>query len=389
MKKILIMILGLTLSLNSAVVTKTSVKTATGEGYGLTYEQAVDNALSEAVGKLNGAYIKSAHESKTFTSNHNGNINYLENYNKKISRATQGRFNSFDVISKDETPSGFRVVVQVKKVSSSKHYKKPGQNTNKHNIIVVPRINNLNMHNVGRDELMFLTTLRQNIQNEIYKARKFNLLDRDNQDITSTEESFIKNNASKDEALRLGLNLGADYVFTFDVAKISYNPGTHSSYTNSTFKSSLSASVNYQIILLATKEIKYSNSSTITYSFNALNDLEFDNFVKKIAKDMVDNFHSGIYPPVIENISNNLAVFTQKLPVNTELECFSKGKVITDSRTKEKSYTEDFSGIVEIIRNNEKQSYAKIISGSVKKGDICRATQVKQKKKTFNSYGVK
>ncbi|MBZ7984134.1 hypothetical protein [Campylobacter sp. RM12647] len=389
MKKLLIMILGLVISLNAAIVTKTSIKTATGEGYGLTYEQAVDNALAEAIGKLNGAYIKSTHQNKVQASNNNGDINYQETYNKKISRATQGRFNSFDVISKMQTADGYKVVVQVKKISSNKHYKIPGQNTNKHNLIVVPRISELNMMSIGYEELVFLNTLKTAIQNEIYKARKFNLLDRDNQNITENEARFIKNNASKDEALRLGHTLGADYVFLFDVASFKYIPGKHSSYTNSIGKSKLSATINYQVILMATQEIKYSNTSTIQYEFKELNNVEIDNFINKIAKTMVENFHSGIYPPVVENISNNLAVFTQKIPIGTILDCFAKGKVIIDSRTKEKSYTEDFSGVVEIIRNNEKQSYANISSGNIKKGDICRIKkEEKIKKKVSNGYGL-
>lgn len=389
MKSILILFLGLIISLNAAVITKTSSKIATGEGYGISYEEAIDNALAQAITKLNGAYVKSNKKSITNASKNNSESNFKKDYEQKISVATQGRFSSYEILEQSQNADGFRVVVQVVKTSTNKYYKIPGQNTNKHNLIVVPRISELNMMSIGYEELVFLNTLKTAIQNDIYKARKFNLLDRDNQNITENEARFIKNNASKDEALRLGHTLGADYVFLFDLASFKYNPGKHSSYTNSIGKSNLSATINYQVILMATQEIKYSNTSTIQYEFNELNNVEIDNFINKIAKTMVENFHSGIYPPVVENISNNLAVFTQKIPIGTTLDCFAKGKVIIDSRTKEKSYTEDFSGVVEIIRNNEKQSYASISSGNVKKGDICRIKQEeKKKKKTSNGYGM-
>nr|WP_236103534.1 hypothetical protein [Campylobacter armoricus] len=54
-------------------------------------------------------------------------------------------------------------------------------------------------------------------------------------------------------------------------------------------------------------------------------------------------------------------------------ECYSLGEVIKDVYTKENTARiETKSGKVQIIRSTPKLSYAKILEGSVKKGDICR-----------------
>ena len=52
MKKYLFIFTFLACVLNAEVVTHTSTKTATGEGHGLTREEAINNAIIEAVGKL-------------------------------------------------------------------------------------------------------------------------------------------------------------------------------------------------------------------------------------------------------------------------------------------------------------------------------------------------
>ncbi len=49
--KILFLGLFLSLSLNAKVVTTTSTKSSTGEGTGLTREDAINNAIIEAIGK--------------------------------------------------------------------------------------------------------------------------------------------------------------------------------------------------------------------------------------------------------------------------------------------------------------------------------------------------
>ena len=66
--KILFFVGLLSLGLNAEVVTKTSTKSSTGEGVGVTREAAIDNAIIEAVGKMSGVNInaiKKTHNSST------------------------------------------------------------------------------------------------------------------------------------------------------------------------------------------------------------------------------------------------------------------------------------------------------------------------------------
>lgn len=369
MKKILIIFLGLFLvSLNAKVVTTTSTKTATGEGYGITYSEAVDNALAQAVTKLNGAYIKASNsfsQTQLESSADGTNINAL--FNQKISKATNGRFSSFEVIENTKTEDGFRVVVSIQKTAVSKKYELAGMKNDRRKIIVAPALSPNNFSLLGRDSEQILRDLRFKIESNIHKTRKFDLLDRQAGEALAVERDIILNDANKDEALKLGQNLGTDYILLYTISDVN-TINKNYSIIGSGSSSKVSVSINYQVITFATRQIRFADSISLD-----IKSKDYDSILNDIASTIVLNTQAAIYPPKIEKISNNQAVFTQSLPINTQLECYKKGDKIYDSYTKElNGYEEIFSALVQVTNANAKTSYAKILEGNANKGDICR-----------------
>lgn len=369
MKKILIIFLGLFLvSLNAKVVTTTSTKTATGEGYGITYSEAVDNALAQAVTKLNGAYIKASNsfsQTQLESSADGTNINAL--FNQKISKATNGRFSSFEVIENTKTEDGFRVVVSIQKTAVSKKYELAGMKNDRRKIIVAPALSPNNFSLLGRDSEQILRDLRFKIESNIHKTRKFDLLDRQAGEALAVERDIILNDANKDEALKLGQNLGTDYILLYTISDVNTTNKNYS-IIGSGSSSKVSVSINYQVITFATRQIRFADSINLD-----IKSKDYDSILNNIASTIVLNTQAAIYPPKIEKISNNQAVFTQSLPINTQLECYKKGDKIYDSYTKElNGYEEIFSALVQVTNANAKTSYAKILEGNANKGDICR-----------------
>ncbi|MBT0880774.1 MULTISPECIES: CsgG/HfaB family protein [unclassified Campylobacter] len=369
MKKILIIFLGLFLvSLNAKVVTTTSTKTATGEGYGITYSEAVDNALAQAVTKLNGAYIKASNsfsQTQLESSADGTNINAL--FNQKISKATNGRFSSFEVIENTKTEDGFRVVVSIQKTAVSKKYELAGMKNDRRKIIVAPALSPNNFSLLGRDSEQITRDLRFKIESNIHKTRKFDLLDRQEGEALAVERDIILNDANKDEALKLGQNLGTDYILLYTISDVNTTNKNYS-IIGSGSSSKVSVSINYQVITFATRQIRFADSINLD-----IKSKDYDSILNNIASTIVLNTQAAIYPPKIEKISNNQAVFTQSLPINTQLECYKKGDKIYDSYTKElNGYEEIFSALVQVTNANAKTSYAKILEGNANKGDICR-----------------
>ena len=97
--KILFLGLFLSLSLNAKVVTTTSTKSSTGEGTGLTMEDAINNAIIEAIGKMSGVRINSLKKSNTSVSTDNTGSNIQDNYSEQISKATKGIADTYEINS--------------------------------------------------------------------------------------------------------------------------------------------------------------------------------------------------------------------------------------------------------------------------------------------------
>lgn len=368
MKKIIIFLFALLL--NAEVISKTYSKNITAEGYGTSYEQAIDNAIAEAVLKLNGAYVKTQQNVSINSIQNSDNSDIYKHFNQQISKATNGRFSSFEVLEKEQTNDGFRVVVSVNKTITSKDYKL--NKNDRRRIIVAPALDPNNYSLMGRDSEQVLRDLRFRIESNITKTRKFNLLDRQAGEALATEREIIEQDGALDEALKLGKNLGTDYILLYSISDAQTSKGKEIAITGSKTKSKVKIYVNYQVIVFATREIKFSDSVDFEFATNDYNEI-----LNNIANSIVLNTQAAIYPPKIEKVTkDNLAVFTQKLPLNTKLECYKRGEKIYDNYTKElNGYEEEYMSLVEIVNANSKTSYAKILDGNIEKGLVCRFKQ--------------
>lgn len=378
MKKIFLIFTCLVALLNAEVVSKTYEKAATGEGYGVTYEQAVDNALAEAVLKLNGAYVKTHQNSQTSMIKQGNDTDLYKNFNQQISKATNGRFSAFDVIEKEQKEDGsFRVVVSVKKTTTVKSYKAPGRKDNRRRIIVVPALEPNVYSIMGRDSEQVLRDLRFKIESSIHKTRKFNLLDRQAGEAQAAEHELIKNDSLKDEALKIGRTLGTDYMLLYSINDTETNRGKVTKVTGQKGQSSLDVFVSYQVIIMATRETRFADSISLNYKIKDDNARSYHEILDNIADTITSNVQAAIYPPKVEKISNNQAIFTQQMRVGTKLECYKKGAKIIDSYTKEATgYEEIFTGNAEVVNTNAKMSYAKVTSGKINKGDLCKFVKI-------------
>lgn len=192
-------------------------------------------------------------------------------------------------------------------------------------------------------------------------------MDRQAGEALAVERDIILNDANKDEALKLGQNLGTDYILLYTISDVNTTNKNYS-IIGSGSSSKVSVSINYQVITFATRQIRFADSINLD-----IKSKDYDSILNDIASTIVLNTQAAIYPPKIEKISNNQAVFTQSLPINTQLECYKKGDKIYDSYTKElNGYEEIFSALVQVTNANAKTSYAKILEGNANKGDICR-----------------
>ena len=367
MNKYLFIFVFLACALNAEIVTHTSTKIASGEGHGLTREEAINNAIIEAVGKISGVNISSMKRSSTHAISDNSGSNIVDTYSNDISKATKGRADTYNIISAEQDGSGrWIVVVEIKNSKTTKSYKAPGLDNKQRRSLAVFNASYGDTRGLGEN-------LKTHIISNLTKSRKFNILDRDNGGYYEMEKALIKSsNANSDEIYKLKNVLGSDYLMIFDIKAAQ----ARTKQSNLTSKNITKAevAVDYQVILFATREVKYSN--TLTMSVSVKDDLKSNEAAfKKIADKITSDILNAIYPLKIANINGQEVVFTQNLSVGERFECFSQGKALKDSYTKQSTSdmrVETRAGQVEITRADPKLSYAKIIEGNMKEGYICR-----------------
>ena len=367
MKKYLFIFAFLACVLNAEVVTHTSTKTAMGEGHGLTREEAINNAIIEAVGKISGVNVSSMKRSSTQAISDNSGSNIVDTYSNDISKATKGRADTYNIISAEQDGSGrWIAVVEIKNSKTTKSYKAPGLDHKQRRSLAVFNASYGDTRGLGEN-------LKTHIISNLTKSRKFNILDRDNGGYYEMEKALIKSsNANSDEIYKLKNVLGSDYLMIFDIKAAQ----ARTKQSNLTSKNITKAevAVDYQVILFATREVKYSN--TLTMSVSVKDDLKSNEAAfKKIADKITSDILNAIYPLKIANINGQEVVFTQNLSVGERFDCFSQGKALKDSYTKQGTgdmRVETRAGQVEITRADPKLSYAKIIEGNMKEGYICR-----------------
>lgn len=365
--KILFLSLFLSLSLNAKVVTSTNTKSSTGEGVGLTREEAINNAIIEAVGKMGGVNINSLKKSNSSVFSNGLDTTIQDHYSEQISKATKGRVDSYEINSIEQDENGkYMANVTIFKTTTTKKYQAPGLSAdNRRSISVFDSTPDPTKRGIG-------AALQQKIITNLLQSRKFNVLDRDSNGYYEMEKALIQSgNAAKDEIYKLKNVLGTDYILLFSISALDGKQKT----SNLTGKSKMEAEVviDYRVLLFATRQIKFANTLSMKVALKDDSLSTNEQVLGQIARQISNDILNAIYPLKVAGVENGEIIFSQSLNQGDVYECFSLGKAIKDSYTKETTgRIETKSGGIEVTHSTPKLSYAKITEGSVKVGDICR-----------------
>lgn len=313
----------------------TFIKTSTGEGSGQTKEIATRNAVLEAISKLKGL---SAEKNLNLQSLEVPTLFGTVLTNPQMSAATKGRIDSYDIISVNIEPNGWYMVrVNVYKTLFERS-KKPS----------VTIINASRFKELGE-------TLQRRLTNDLVQSKKFNVLDRKNDAYYKAEKQLIESeNASSEDVYKLGNILGTDYMLIVnlrDLGKSSSSSSGVASTSTSSKASKADVVVDYQMILFATKEVKLANTLTLTLSLKDGGVKANEEAMGQISKAVSTDILNTLYPLVVAAMQDKEITFADRLDANAIYECGS-GKVQ--------------------ITKSAQTSKAKILSGEVAVGDVCK-----------------
>lgn len=313
----------------------TFIKTSTGEGSGQTKEIATRNAVLEAISKLKGL---SAEKNLNLQSLEVPTLFGIVLTNPQMSAATKGRIDSYDIISVNIEPNGWYMVrVNVYKTLFERS-KKPS----------VTIINASRFKELGE-------TLQRRLTNDLVQSKKFNVLDRKNDAYYKAEKQLIESeDASSEDVYKLGNILGTDYMLIVNLRDLGKSSSSSSGVASTSASSKASKAdvvVDYQMILFATKEVKLANTLTLTLSLKDGGVKANEEAMGQISKAVSTDLLNTLYPLVVAAMQDKEITFADRLDTNAIYECGS--------------------GRVQVTKSAQ-TSKAKILSGEVAVGDVCK-----------------
>lgn len=337
-------------------------KTVSSIGYGATENEAIQDALVEALGQIKGKQIDAEKLSETKRLIKDNKEDLTKSSNKKISEATSGVISGYKILKMKKTDDG---LFKVKIKATIAVYEKSKQ-LDRRRLAVLPfRINN----NIFNDEsISFINSWQKDLEEGLTQTRRFAMIDKSYEYESNKELSSYQNKQYDiNEVARLGNKAGVDYMVIGTLENLA-NKNVSVGGKDVKLRE---VSIALRIIDIATGQIKF--AKTVVQP-------------KKTVRDII----FAIYPIAIVAANKNNVTLNSGgdfLKKGSMYKVVKLGKELIDPYTKEKLGREEIDiGEIKLTEINAKTSKAKIIKGNediakgLSDGLIIRPLTNKQKK---------
>ena len=342
------------------------------KGYGDGPESALNSALTQAIGQVNGRSIDSdsllTTTEKTSTKNDESDYLSSRDFKESIKSKTKGVVESYSIISNAKDDSGLwvaEITAQIARFKTSK-------SANRKRIAVIDLIGRQGCCLTVEGELnpdVAAYEVSSAISNFLVQSRKFTVLDRSFEGFAETERNTLKTseNMPVKELAKLGQELFADMILVGNLNSIRLQKAQRKMNTSDRVLEYLAGNIatNIRIIDTATCQIKFSSSLRMNPKDLDLN-LGSDIFTisKKVGERVGFTVLNAIYPIQVTGVTEKIVVDLNTggdvVSVGQVFDLMLLGEKIKDAYTKESlGKRETKIGTVEITQVSPKQSRGK------------------------------
>ena len=341
------------------------------KGYGDGPESALNSALTQAIGQVNGRSIDSdsllTTTEKTSTKNDESDYLSSRDFKESIKSKTKGVVESYSIISNAKDDSGLwvaEITAQIARFKTSK-------SANRKRIAVIDLIGRQGCCLTAEGELnpdVAAYEVSSAISNFLVQSRKFTVLDRSFQGFAEAERNTLTSeNMPVKELAKLGQELFADMILVGNLNSIRLRKAERKMKTSDRVLEYLAGNIatNIRIIDTATGQIKFSSSLRMNPKDLDLN-LGSDIFTisKKVGERVGFTVLNAIYPIQVTGVTEKIVVDLNTggdvVSVGQVFDLMLLGEKIKDAYTKESlGKRETKIGTVEITQVSPKQSRGK------------------------------
>ena len=353
------------------VSAKLSVVTVEVEGLGPTKNDASLDALTQAISQVNGAQVAAQTMSsvrETVSESGAGETSELtEAFSKDVQAFTKGVVESWSVLSASRNPELNNLWIVTVRANVSKY--KTSKQLKRLRMAVVPFRIAANAN--SEDAEKFRRAFGRGLENYLTQSRRFAMLDRGFISEQSGELNFIaEGGTATAELARLGNRVGTDYLIVGEIEDAGVNSQTRTmGSTGQSFTSTTaSGTISYRIIDVATTQIKFSDTVSISVSSNQMGDAG-----RRLADRTGQSILNAIYPVKILSAREDSVTLGQggkTIKLGQKYKIIKLGKRLTDPYTKEVIGREEVQvGLVQVTDVQSKSSTANVLEASVDLAD--------------------
>ena len=220
-----IFIFSFSLILSTTTMAKIEYVEVTAKGHGSHYSEAVNNALSNAIAKVNGKSIETNATlkkiSKSIKTNEGKEFFSSKEFEKSIKEATKGFVSTFKILNESKSEKG---VVQIEIQAKIGKYKIK-KSAKRKRIAVLPIYFNKTEYQILNANVLASRIdwmLTQNLVSYLVQTRKFTVLDREYMKAIEGEKSIIKQGETQiEETVKIGTKIILRLYFYRQSRKIS------------------------------------------------------------------------------------------------------------------------------------------------------------------------
>ena len=415
MKKIFFVTIVLVLACPFVFADETTTKVIETKGQGVNREEAINKALKQAVAQVKGVAVSSLDTDFAYRSA-TADIDYKkDDAGKKVvfdavavntggttlRTTTAGLVKTYEVLSEKKISDNiYEVTLKVWVYD----YESPDK-TSRLKLAVMPTRTISTSYLFGDLVTSSFDVSRQFSQKlavALAETNKFAVLDREYIQEFAKERNILINDASLEEQAKLGEVLGVDYMLVGTITNAQIENKQRRSAATGRMVNECEADFTFEYRLLVgpTRQLKLADTFNISleadevrklvdkWQPSALDYREMrDNFISRVANEIVETIIDRIYPIRIASISGNGQIIInqggKRISHGLVLEVFADGEEIIDFDTKESlGKTEILIATIKIDKVMPKISYAKLVSGDltkISKGLICRSKKVEEK----------
>ena len=390
-------------------IANAQVRTVTRDvnGWGISEQEAVLNALQEATFQICGVRIESQMETESVLVEDDDRTTMIEKVNRQIK--VRGKnpncgFDGYDVLSVGRTGSQIRATVRVR----YSVYRVPGPSMKRRRLAVLDfPMEEVHLYGVGGGRQLQVDGravrvgtdvdfklvrklqhgFRAKAEELLTQGRRFGVLDRKRPEVYEAEKQILASgDVDVGERARLGKVMGADYLVYGTIDRVAIETTTRViRATGERIERSHGATkVRFTVLAAATRQVKWSSAITLDRGLppGLRPEAAAEALLEEVAVRMVDELTENIYPPRVTEVLGPGQFVVNRggntVEAGSVFEVFAVGNWLLDPDTGERlDQLETSVGIARIVTVKPKYSIAELISDVVdlSRGMVLRRRQ--------------